>query len=138
MIDDLDQVLFFAFEDAPEEVVRGWAREHDPALEEEAFRRVVFIRETMTNLGELWEAKSASIIPPLVGVKYDAIRDSDGRMTALALYLAAARITDLGRPDLTDSVRLRVQLWPADVDMLIGELARLREDHLDEQRRGGE
>jgi hypothetical protein len=137
LIDDLDQVLFFAFEGAPEEVIRAWARDRDMDLQEEALRRVEYVRKNMPNLADLWDEKSTSIVPPLVGLRYDLVCDGGGSVTAAIMYMSAARINGIGRPDLTDAIRLRFQLWPGDVDLLIAELQHLRDAHFGDGDREG-
>jgi hypothetical protein len=130
-IDSLDQLLLFAFESAPERVIRAWAKERNEGLSDEAVKRVQLIRTSMPSLDELWNEKSNSIVPPLIGLSYDIIRDEQGRAKAATMYLSAGRISSTGRPDALDAVRLRLQLWPADIDLLIRELEHIRIDHLE-------
>ncbi len=136
MVDDLDQMLFFAFEDAPDEIVTEWASERDKSLAEEAVRRVRHIRREMINLSRLWEEKSTSIISPMIGVDYDVLHDEKGAATSAIMYISAARIGGLGRPDLTDANRIRFQIWPADVEYLMNQLEHLRHAHFAKGNRG--
>ena len=125
----LDQILVFAFEDAPDEVIRSWAKENDETRQDEAVSRVLFVRNNMINVGKLWSAKSNSLTPPVTAFKYDVVRGDNGAPEAVVVYLAATRIDDMGRPDRTDSTRLRVQLWPADLQLIIDELEHVRNRH---------
>ncbi|MGW0507574.1 hypothetical protein [Micromonospora sp. NPDC003241] len=130
LVDMLDQILFFAFEQAPEGIVRSWAKGKDEELEDEAVQRVLHVRENMPNLASLWIQKSTSIVPPMIGMSHEIVRDEAGRGVAASLYLSASRISAMGRADLTSATRLRVQLWPADVNALIRELEDIRDSYL--------
>lgn len=131
IVNNLDQLIYFAFDDAPEEVVSSWIGEYDGDLEGEAIDRVNYARNNMPNLARLWSAKNNSIIRPLVEFGYD-VNDSGSSATPRAsIYIAASRI-DMsdGTPDKSDIARLRVQLWPADIRVLINELNHLWQAHL--------
>lgn len=137
IVDSLDQILLFAFEDAPDDVIERWARGKDEHLVEEAVSRVSFVRNNMPNLEELWTEKSSSIVPPLTGFKYDVLRDEYGTGIAAVVYLAASRVNIAGIPDSHDSTRIRLQLWPSDVQLLIDELEHLKSGHMS-QKGGGQ
>lgn len=123
LVEHFDQIIYFAFEGAPDRVVEDWAREHDQTSVTEAVSRVEYARKNMPSLRRLWTAKSESLIGPLVGVGVDAVRDGSGALESVILYLAAARISaDTGSPDKSDVSRLRVQLWPSDLRSLVKQL----------------
>jgi hypothetical protein len=132
VVENLDQLLYFAFEDAPRDVVASWANDGEADLADEAFERVRFIRDNMPELAALWYAKSDSLIPPLIRFSYDAIPSEEGSSNTAVIYLAAAGIGPGARPDKTDIVRLRVQLWPSDVRLLAREFEHLWHAHLAE------
>jgi hypothetical protein len=129
IVNYLDQLMYFAFEEAPDEVIASWANDFDKELSREAVDRVKFIYANMPALLELWNAKSNSILPPLINFGYDVTTTLSGNRHA-SLYFAVARIAETGRPDKTDVSRLRVQLWPSDVRILIRELEHLWSAHL--------
>jgi len=129
VVNYLDQLMYFAFEGAPDEVITSWADDFDKELSREALDRVKFMRENMPALSALWNAKNNSILPPLIDFNYEVATTLSGDRQ-VHLYLAAARITGLGTPDKTDMSRLRVQLWPSDVRILIRELKHLLSAHL--------
>jgi hypothetical protein len=141
IVNYLDQLLYFAFEFAPEEVISSWADEYDSQLKGEAIERVTYIRDNMPQLSKLWNSKSDSIIAPMISFSYETTLLRDSSMRCVNLYLSAGRIRDNGAPDKTDLVRMRVQLWPSDVRLLIRELQHLWGDHLndsaDEEEGGG-
>lgn len=137
IVENLDQLLLLAFEHAPDDVVTNWASGRDESLIDEARDRVHFVRDNMPNLRNLWESKSDSILPPLVSFSYETIYDAKGDGAAVAVYMSAARVNGIGVPDRNDAVRLRVQLWPADVNMLIGELEHVRDTHFRNSSSGG-
>lgn len=130
MLDSLDQMTLFAFEAAPDDVIQKWG-EREARLGEEARARVRQMRETMVALAGLWSEKSNSVTPPLVGVRYEPIRESDGTIASWILYLSAARISLNGTPDRSDASKVRLQLWPADVQMLIDELQHMLSGHVE-------
>src|SRR6266567_2395561 len=84
----------------------------------------------------LWQAKSNAIAPVLVGFEYDTATIGEHRRAEL--YLSASRITSTGAPDKSDMLRLRVQLWPSDVRLLLREFEHLWAAHLDESQEGQE
>jgi hypothetical protein len=128
----LDQLLYFAFESAPQEVIVSWANSDAPELKDEAVERVTYVRENMPNLSELWEAKSGSIIPPIIGFTYESVFLGNSDLRCANVYISAGRIRGDGSPDKTDIVRMRLQLWPSDVRLLIRELEHLWNSHLAE------
>jgi hypothetical protein len=134
----LDQVLLFAFENAPDEVIADWASSYDEELVDEAVSRVRFARENMPNLGELWREKSTSVVPPLVGFGFDVVHDKTGRGKSASLYLSAGRVSLFGRPDKSDMTRLRVQLWPDDVVFLVEGLTHMLEEIRSPEGGGGD
>jgi hypothetical protein len=140
VVDNLDQLLYFAFERAPREVIADWAIEQSEELVDEAVDRVLYIRKNMPELSELWSEKSDSLVPPLVGFEYETARSRGEDDLHVNMYLSAARISRGGLPDRTDMVRLRVQLWPSDIRLLIRELEHLWAAHLSESANhvGGE
>ncbi|WBB78789.1 hypothetical protein O7606_21660 [Micromonospora sp. WMMD882] len=138
LIDNLDQILFFAFEYAPEEVIREWASEHEEDLAGEAVSRVTHLRSGMPNLATLWREKSFAIVPPLTSFRYKLIHDAEGNPTSVIAYMSAGRISISGKPDSSDVTRLRVQLWPSDVQSLIEKLEHLRDDHFGKRAQEGE
>lgn len=131
IVENLDQLLYFALEDVPNDVISSWASEGEGELKEEAVQRVQFIRENMPELTSLWQAKSDSIIPPLAGFAYETSLSRGESVLRANIYLSASRVMPGGRPDKSDMVRLRVQLWPSDIRLLIRELEHLWEAHLD-------
>lgn len=135
IVNYLDQLLYFAFEGATDEIISSWASDYDKELSKEAVDRVKFMRANMSKLTSLWNAKNNSIIPPLVSFGFD-FTDTPGAGRQAQLYLAAARITLSGRPDKTDMSRMRVQLWPSDVRVLVRELEHLWHAHLIGSERG--
>ncbi|HUC59904.1 MAG TPA: hypothetical protein VMA95_21060 [Streptosporangiaceae bacterium] len=103
---------------------------YDVDLVKEAAERVGHVRSNMPNLSKLWREKSNSVMRPLVELAYETTTSASGSLGA-SLYLAAARIdTSEGVPDKSDITRLRVQLWPADVRILMRELEHLWHAHL--------
>lgn len=141
IVNYLDQLLYFAFQFAPIEVITSWANDHDAELKDEAIERVAYIRRNMPKLANLWDSKSDSIIAPMTGFTYESGPLRDSNIRCANLYISAGRIRVGGAPDRTDMIRLRVQLWPSDVRILIRELEHLWNDHLadspDEEDDGG-
>lgn len=135
LVENLDQLLYFAFELASPRTVASWISEYDPNLEKEAVERVEVIRNRMPNLAKLWRAKNYSITAPLVEFNYDVVDADDTNEAYVNLYLAAARIDSSdGAPDKSDISRLRVQLWPSDVRILVREFAHLWHAHLSNEQ----
>ncbi|HUY49686.1 MAG TPA: hypothetical protein VMV92_28880 [Streptosporangiaceae bacterium] len=134
VVENLDQLLYFAFELASRKAVASWVSEYDPDLEKEAVERVEAIRKSMPNLAKLWRAKTNSVTAPLVEFTYDVV-DADGTNEPYVnLYMAAARIDSSdGAPDKSDISRVRVQLWPSDVRVLMREFAHLWHAHLSDE-----
>jgi len=130
VVEYLDQLLYFAFERSSREAIAYWAREENVELRDEAIERVKFIRGNMPQLADLWEAKSDSITPPLTGFAYETVNVRGDELPRANIYVSAARIMPGGAPDKTDMLRLRIQLWPSDVRMIINELSHLWEAHL--------
>lgn len=129
IVENLDQLIYFAFELASSEDVISWAKEYNSDLEAEAVERVELIRKKMPHLELLWSSKNNSLIPPLVELSYGIINSKRG--DACVVYLAAARISSsTGAPDKSDATRIRVQLWPSDVRMLMRELNHVWQAHL--------
>jgi hypothetical protein len=134
VVENLDQLLYFAFQFAPEKAITSWANEYDSDLEKEAVKRVEAIRKNMPNLARLWRAKNNSITAPLVEFTYDIVDPEGLNQPYVNLYIAAARIDSSdGLPDKSDISRLRVQLWPTDVRVLMRELAHLWDAHLSDE-----
>jgi hypothetical protein len=131
VVENLDQLLYFAFELASPKAISSWVSEYDPDLEKEAVERVEAIRKSMPNLARLWRAKNNSVTAPLVEFTYDVV-DADGlNQPYVNLYIAAARIDSSdGAPDKSDISRVRLQLWPSDVRVLMREFAHLWHAHL--------
>ena len=71
IVENLDQLLYFAFELMSRNTITAWAEDEDPELADEAFARVSFIRKNMPELAYLWHAKSDAIIPPMVSFSYE-------------------------------------------------------------------
>jgi hypothetical protein len=135
VVENLDQLLYFAFESAPRNVIASWAVERNPDLEKEAVERVEAMRQNMPNLSNLWRAKNNSLIPPLVGFGYNITQEGEELPPYVTLYVAAAKIdASAGAPDKSDISRVRVQLWPSDVRVLLRELAHIWDAHLSEER----
>jgi hypothetical protein len=134
VVDNLDQLLYFAFEFSPREVIASWANERDTDLEKEAVDRVEAIRRSMPNLSNLWRAKNRSLIPPLVDFSYH-ITDNAEELPYVTMYVAAAKIDQsAGAPDKSDISRVRVQLWPSDVRVLLRALNHIWDAHLSQER----
>jgi hypothetical protein len=129
IVEYLDQLMYFAFEAAPRQVIASWGNEDDRGLGEEAVDRALFMRTNMPKLFSLWESKSNSIIPPLIRFEYESATTSSGNRYA-NIYFATSRITQTGMPDKTDMLRMRMQLWPSDVRLLIREFEHLLDAHL--------
>lgn len=138
LIESMDQLTLLAFEHAPDDVVERWANRWDESLKGEAVERVRYVRENMPNVRHVWESKSTSILPPLVSFSFETMREEEGVGAAVAVYIAAARVGNLGAPDRTDAVRLRIQLWLGDVNMLIKNLTHIRDAHLSPGAAGGD
>lgn len=138
IVENLDQLLYFAFESAPREVIASWAIERDPDLEKEAIERVGAIRRNMPNLSSLWRAKNSSLIPPLVEFRYSITEEAE-ELPYVMMYVAAAKIDEsTGTPDKSDVSRVRVQLWPSDVRILLRELTHIWDAHLSQERESDE
>jgi hypothetical protein len=127
IVNYLDQLLYFAFEFAPKEIVDSFVRDYNENASDneksDAFSRVEFIRENMPNLRDIWRDKGNTVMPVLTGFSYESA--PRGEFRCANLYLSASRIEPNGSPDKTDAVRLRVQVWPADVRILVRELEHL-------------
>lgn len=130
IIDGLDQLAYFAFERSSDETISAWASDYDPDLAGEATDRVGSMRRNMPELAWLWEAKSDSIIPPLVGIAFESTTIGGDESKLLNIYLSAARIRPGGEPDRSDATRIRAQLWPSDVRILIRDLTHMWDSHL--------
>jgi len=134
VVENLDQLLYFAFESAPRTIIASWANERDPDLEKEAIERVSAIRQGMPNLSNLWRTKNNSLVPPLVEFSYNITREAE-ELPYVTMYVAAARIdASAGAPDKSDISRVRIQLWPSDVRILLRELAHMWDAHLSLER----
>ncbi len=133
VVENLDQLLYFAFEAAPRSAIASWANEREPDLEKEAIERVEAIRQNMPNLSNLWRAKNNSLIPPLVDFTYDITENAEGP-PRVTMYAAAAKINAAtGAPDKSDISRVRIQLWPSDVRILLRELSHIWDAHLSQE-----
>jgi hypothetical protein len=139
VVEYLDQLMYFAFEEAPREVIASWGNQDSRGLGDEAADRALFMRRNMPKLRSLWDSKSNALIPPLIHFEYDAATTASGDRYA-NIYFAASRISRTGAPDKSDMHRVRFQVWPSDVRLLIRELEHLAFAHLidGDDEEGGE
>jgi hypothetical protein len=115
-----DQLLYHALSDSPEGMIREWASHHDESLGDRAVERAQAVGATR-HLAAVWRAKSATILPQLVGVRSEVIRGPDDTMQAV-LALKAATVGLLGQPDPFSRQELLVQLHRTDIAYLQAEL----------------
>jgi len=131
VIDYFDQLMLFAFADAPDQVVSEWANGYDPSLKDEALKRVEVVRSSMPLLRDLWDAKVSSVIPILSSVAYDIItvEGEDSTAKSVILNLSAAKLSIFGRVDKSSAQSVILRLWPNDLKLLKREIDHLLKDH---------
>jgi len=132
--DALSQLILFAGNEAPDDVLVRWAKtmEVDADL---VIERVNLIRHNMPHLGRLWEEKTHAHMPILAGVFAEAIR-FDGSPRGL-LKIAAVEnrhtvVTEGTRQSVT------IEVWPDDLARLIVEMETLRYAIMNSDDRTGE
>jgi hypothetical protein len=130
----LDQLIVFAFADAPDEIVAEWAGRFDASLKDEAVKRVGIMRDDMPSLRSLWEAKTSSVVPLLGSVGYEVVTsEADGTANdkSLILSFSASKYSILGRVDTKSTQSITVRLWRSDLILLKREIEHVLKDHFD-------
>ncbi len=136
VVNYLDQVILFAFAEAPDQVVHDWASSYDASLKDEALKRVEAVRSSMPVLRDLWDAKASSIIPILSSVAYDIItvEGEDERIArSVILSLSASKLGPLGRVDKDSTQSVTFRLWPSDLKVLRREIDHVLKAHFDQE-----
>jgi hypothetical protein len=118
----LDQLMLFAFDDAPDTVISTWAREYDSNLVHETIERVKIMRQAMPVLEGLWQAKSASVVPILNNFEYEVLTEiqQQGEMQepSVLAYLSVSRTGLYSRPDRNTIERVTFRLFASDIVLL--------------------
>ncbi len=136
VVDYLDQVILFAFADAPDQVVSDWASAYDASLKDEALKRIEAMRSSMPLLRDLWDAKVSSVIPILSSVAYEIITvegEDDGSARSVILSLGASKLGILGRVDKNSTQTVALRLWPSDLKLLKREIDHVLKAHFDQE-----
>lgn len=136
VVNYLDQVILFAFADAPDQVIHEWASYYDASLKDEALKRVEAIRSSMPVLRELWDAKASSVIPILTSVAYEIIAiedEDDSAARSVILSLSASKLSPLGRVDKNSTQSVTFRLWPSDLKILKREIDHVLSVHFDQE-----
>jgi hypothetical protein len=131
----LDQMILFAFADAPDQVISEWASSYDASLKDEALKRVGAIRTNMPSLRSLWDAKTLSVIPVLGSVAYEVVTtegEGDNSDRTVILSISATKINSLGRVERNFIRSITVRLWPSDLILLKQEIDHALEAHFNE------
>jgi len=135
-VDYFDQMMLFAFEDAPDDLISRWARDYDESLQDEAVKRVSLIRDRMPTLRRLWEAKRSSVVPILSSFDYEVVRGTDSSDSNVLLAITVSRQPFLARSARSRTESITVRLWPSDIALLKREIDHILETHFrrDDQR----
>src|SRR6266536_442935 len=72
------QLIFFAAEEAPPNIISQWAAEYDEKLADQAISRVKDLREGIPSLIKIWERRGTSILPTLGSVQYEVVTGKTG------------------------------------------------------------
>lgn len=132
VVEYLDQLLLFAFADAPTKVVADWADTYDASLRDEAVQRIETMRNNMPSLRDLWDAKVSSVVPILSSLAYEVITsesEDDVSARSVLLSMSASRLGILGRVDKSSTQMLAFRLWPSDLRLLRREIDHVLEVH---------
>jgi hypothetical protein len=114
VVDNLNQLLSFAFDDAPDDYIQQWATEADARFADETIRRVNYLRSRMTALGSLWRAKTESVMPILARPEYEIALDPKGNQSSFVIALTAWT-GGTYRLELAEKKTLTVRLYPNDL-----------------------
>jgi hypothetical protein len=130
-----DQLVVFAFAQAPNDVISDWAARYDASLKEEAISRVDIMRSDLPSLQNLWDAKTSSVIPILSSLGYEIVAATDvdgGADKSVILRLSASKVNVLGQVDRYSTQSVTMRLWPSDLVLLKDQIDHTLETHLDQ------
>jgi hypothetical protein len=121
VVSELAPMVFFAFEDASDDVIRDWFAETDEGDEqiaesalEAAVQRVALIREHMPTARAVWKERSESFLPSLSSVRYRVgPGTANGTRTVLLEIVGLRPSTQERYTDRLSSITL--ELLPPDV-----------------------
>lgn len=128
-----DQLILFAFADAPDEVISDWAAHYDASLKDEAKKRIETMRSDMPSLQSLWDAKTSSVIPVLSSLGYEIVTTeaNDEADRSVILSMSASKVSILGRVDRHSTQSITMRLWPSDLVLLKDQIDHTLETHFD-------
>lgn len=72
------QLIFFATEGAPADVIGPWVKEYDEKLTDRTISRVRALAEGAPTLMRLWERRGESVLPNLGNIRYEVLTDKVG------------------------------------------------------------
>lgn len=74
---DVMQMIFFAFEDAPDGIISSWAEDHIQGSSELALRRVHFLRDVLVAAKREWSTRFSYLARTLGDLKTSHVFDED-------------------------------------------------------------
>ncbi len=137
-VESFHQMMLFAFEDAPDDLISRWARDYEESLQDEAVKRVRLIRDRMPTLRRLWESKRSSVVPILNSFDYEVIYSSESSDANILLAITVSRQPFLARSARSRTDSITIRLWPSDVALLKREIDHILEAHFRLGDQGGE
>lgn len=117
IVQDLDQLMVFAFADAPRSTIESWAKDASEDAQV-ALDKVQVMRDKMPRLAKLWQAKTDSIAPTLSSLRYELQSSPADGAGECTLYLSASISGLTGRIVPGSVERVSMKLWPSDLARL--------------------
>lgn len=130
----LDSVMLYAFEEAPDDVIRTWAEDFDAKMADDAVARVHLAASLLLNTKRLWESKTHSRLPILGRISYEFIQ-SDVLVEPSALVTFEPGRYIAFRIERDSHSEVTVRMWEDDVrdlrnslDEILARLHKLERD----------